>query len=65
MPKKYEAIARFRDGEDNGKTYNKGDRFPLPPNKKISAARIKELSSDDNKLGYAVIREVKEEDKGE
>jgi hypothetical protein len=64
MAKKYEAIATFRDGQDGGKVYNKGDRYPLPPNKKISAARIKELLSDDNKLGYAVIKEVKE-DSGE
>ncbi|MRX70845.1 hypothetical protein GJU40_01520 [Bacillus lacus] len=58
---KYEAIAAFRDSEDKGRTYHKGDRYPFPANKKISAKRLKELSSSDNGLGYPVIKEVKDE----
>lgn len=60
MAKKYEAIAKFQDGEDGGKLYEKGDRYPFPANKRINKDRIKELMSDDNKLGYPVIKEVEE-----
>lgn len=60
MAKKYEAIAAFRDGDDNNKQYNKGDRYPLPVNKKVSTQRLKELSSEKNKLGYPVIKEIEE-----
>lgn len=60
MAKKYEAIAAFKDGQDNNKEYNKGDSYPFPANKKVSAERLKELSSHENKLGYPVIKEIKE-----
>ncbi|USK48866.1 hypothetical protein LIT38_20365 [Bacillus sp. CMF12] len=60
MAKKYEAIAAFKDGQDDNKQYNKGDRYPFPANKKVSADRLKELSSHDNKAGYPVIKEIEE-----
>lgn len=60
MAKKYEVIAAFTDTQDGRKVYHKGDRYPNPINKKVSAARIKELSTDKNRLGYAVIKEVEE-----
>ncbi|WP_226677195.1 hypothetical protein [Mesobacillus jeotgali] len=61
MAKKYEAIASFTDSQDKGKVYQKGDPYPNPANKKVSAERIKQLSSEDNRLGYPVIKEIKED----
>lgn len=65
MAKKYEAIAAFKDGQDDNKQYHKGDRYPYPANKKVSAERLKELSSEKNKAGYPVIKEVEEKEKEE
>lgn len=62
MAKKYEAIAAFKDGQDDNKQYHKGDRYPFPANKKVSAERLKELSSEKNKAGYPVIKEVEEKE---
>jgi hypothetical protein len=62
MAKKYEAIASFTDSQDKGKVYQKGDPYPNPANKKISVERIKQLLSDNNRLGYAVIKEVKDKE---
>ena len=54
---KYVVIKDFTDLKDRGKIYRKGDVYPNPANKKMSKERIKELSSSDNKLGKAVIKE--------
>ena len=54
---KYVVIKDFTDLKDRGKIYRKGDVYPNPANKKVSKERIKELTSSDNKLGKAVIKE--------
>ncbi|MGO2108306.1 MAG: hypothetical protein ACTH27_04910 [Staphylococcus equorum] len=60
MAKKYEVIAKFRDGEDKNKLYEVGDNYPKPANKKVSKARIDSLSSKDNKKGKPFIKELEE-----
>ncbi|MGD7007624.1 hypothetical protein [Metabacillus sp. 84] len=55
---KYEALIKFKDMEDDGKLYKKGDRFPKPANKKVEDDRISELLSSENKAGKPVIKEV-------
>ncbi|MDK9861645.1 MULTISPECIES: hypothetical protein [Staphylococcus] len=60
MAKKYEVIAKFRDGEDKNKLYEVGDNYPKPANKKVSKSRIESLSSKDNKIGKPFIKEVEE-----
>jgi hypothetical protein len=55
---KYEVLIKFKDGQDGGKLYKKGDRYPKPANKKIEDERIKELLSSNNKIGKPVIKEV-------
>lgn len=57
---KYEAIEDFRDLEDNGFVYLKGDAFPREDHEGVSEERIKELKGKTNKLGKPVIKEVKE-----
>ena len=54
---KYVVIKDFTDLKDRGKIYRKGDVYPNPANKKVNKERIKELTSSDNKLGKAVIKE--------
>ena len=54
---KYVVIKDFTDLKYRGKIQRKGDVYPNPANKKVSKERIKELTSSDNKLGKAVIKE--------
>ena len=58
---KYKVIADFKDLQDKNKVYKKDEAFPTPANKKVSAARLKELSSTKNKRGIKLIEEVLEE----
>ena len=60
---KYKALTDFKDLQDNGKIYKKDDPFPSPANKKVSDARIKELSSTKNKRKQRLIVEVVAEKK--
>lgn len=53
---KYIVASNFKDLEDGGKLYKKGDTFPQPANKKISKKRLDELLSKDNKAGKPVIK---------
>lgn len=61
MEEKYVVVYKaFKDFEDNEHLYKKGDTYPregLKPTKK----RIKELSSDKNKIGKILIEAVKAE----
>ena len=61
MQEKYVVVYKsFKDLEDNDYIYKKGDIYPregLEPSKK----RIKELSSDKNKIGKVLIQKVEEE----
>lgn len=57
---KYEVVHRFKDLEDNDYIYKIGDIYPregLEPTKK----RIKELSTEKNKIGEVLIKKIKEE----
>lgn len=49
----YKAIVRFKDTD--GKIYEIGDTY------EGKAKRIKQLSTDDNKVGYPVIEKVEEQ----
>lgn len=55
--KKYVVIKSFKDLKDNNKIYIEGDTYPKSANKKVSAARIKELSTSSNKIGKPLIKE--------
>ncbi|WP_350300596.1 hypothetical protein [Peribacillus frigoritolerans] len=56
--KKYQATVDFKDLQDKGKIYRKGDSFPKPGNKKVEEERLEELLSSDNKMGKPVIKEI-------
>ena len=61
MQEKYEVIHDFKDLEDNNYVYLKGDIYPregLEPTKK----RIKELSTDKNKIGKVLIQKIEQEE---
>ena len=53
----YKTIAFFRDLQDNGHTYRPGDTFPRG-GLTVNAARIAELSGNDNARGYPLIEAV-------
>lgn len=55
---RYEVIKDFTDLEDGNYIYRKEDNFPRRG--KATKARIAALSSDKNKRGEAVIKEVKD-----
>jgi hypothetical protein len=48
----------FKDLQDKGKIYRKGDTFPKPGNKKVEKERLEELLSTENKPGKPVIKEI-------
>lgn len=63
MSKKYVVVHAFKDLQDKNKIYQVGEPYPKPANKKITAARLKQLTTKDNRLGEVLIEEVKEETK--
>lgn len=60
---KYKVLAKFKDLQDKNKIYNEGDSYPSTKNKKVTKARIEELSTNKNKLGKKLIEEVEEKNK--
>lgn len=54
--KKYVAIRDFKDLQDGGYVYIKGDPYPRE-GKYVSEERIQELLSNKNKMGKPVIKE--------
>ena len=56
---KYEVIEQFQD--QDGTVYEAKKAYPFPANKKITAARLKELSGKNNKYGRPFIKEIKDE----
>lgn len=52
----FEVIRRFKD--TGGHIYEVGDVYPLQGSKKPSKARVKTLSSTDNKYGEIFIEKV-------
>lgn len=57
----YIAIERFKDLKDDRHLYEVGDKFPRK-GKRVSKARLAELSGSENRRGRAVIKEVEEEE---
>jgi hypothetical protein len=55
----YRVIKYFTDLQDNNHEYNVGDIYPHNK-KKVSASRIKELSTDKNMRGVPLIEKVEE-----
>jgi hypothetical protein len=55
---KYRVINYFTDLQDGEHPYNVGDEFPRR-GKTVTADRIKELSTDANRRGIALIEEVR------
>ena len=55
----YRVIKYFTDLQDNNHEYNVGDIYPNNK-KKVSAIRIKELSTDKNRRGVPLIEKVEE-----
>ena len=58
----YKTVVAFNDLKDDGYRYEVGDKYPRK-GKKASKARIKELSSTENKRGIILIEEEKEDKK--
>ena len=55
----YRVIKYFTELQDNNHEYNVGDIYPRNK-KKVSASRIKELSTDENRRGIPLIEKVEE-----
>ena len=55
----FRVISFFTDLQDGGHAYNPGDEFPRK-GVKVSAERIAELSSSNNKQNKALIEPVEE-----
>lgn len=58
----YKVIEYFEDLQDNGRPYNVGDVFPADGNT-VSAERIAELASTQNRRRIPLIEEVAEKTK--
>ena len=58
----YKVIEYFEDLQDNGRPYNVGDVFPADGNT-VSAERIAELASTQNRRRIPLIEEVAERPK--
>ena len=58
----YKVIEYFEDLQDNGRPYNVGDVFPADGNT-VSAERIAELASTQNRRRLPPIEEVVEKQK--
>ena len=58
----YKVIEYFEDLQDNGRPYNVGDVFPVDGNT-VSAERIAELASTQNRRRIPLIEEVAEKPK--
>lgn len=55
-PKKYIVVHDFKDLEDNGAIYFKGDKYPRK-SVQVDDERIQELLSTNNKIGKQLIKE--------
>lgn len=58
----YKVIKSFNDLTDGRYTYNKGDTYPRK-GLKVSDERIQELSTDANRRGEPLIKEIKKSPK--
>lgn len=55
----YKAIKRFKDLQDNNYVYNAGDIFPRE-GVVVPESRIRELSTNENRRGISLIKEISE-----
>lgn len=55
----YRVLKMFTDLKDNGYAYKAGDEFPRQ-GLEVSAKRLAELSSDNNRRGIPLIEKVEE-----
>lgn len=55
----YKTVVAFNDLQDDSYRYEVGDKYPRK-GKKASKARIKELSTKENRRGVVLIAEEKE-----
>lgn len=60
----YKVIKNFFDLQDNNQEYRAGDVFPRS-GLKVSAERLKELSTERNRRNQPLIKEIPEEVKSE
>ena len=60
----YKVIEYFEDLQDNGRPYNVGDVFPVDGNT-VTAERLSELASTQNRRRIPLIEEIKEKPKRE
>ena len=58
----YKVIEYFEDLQDNGRPYNVGDVFPVDGNT-VTAERLSELASNQNRRRIPLIEEVVEKPK--
>ena len=58
----YKVIEYFEDLQDNGRPYNVGDVFPVDGNT-VTAERLSELASTQNRRSIPLIEEVVEKPK--
>ena len=58
----YKVIEYFEDLQDNGRPYNVGDVFPVDGNT-VTAERLSELASAQNRRRIPLIEEVAEKPK--
>lgn len=58
----YKVIEYFEDLQDNGRPYNVGDVFPVDGNT-VTAERIAELASTQNRRRIPLIEEIEENPK--
>ena len=58
----YKVIEYFEDLQDNGRPYNVGDVFPVDGNT-VTAERLSELASTQNRRRIPLIEEIKEKPK--
>lgn len=56
----YKVLSEFHDKQDNYYLYKKGDLYPRG-DKKVTAKRISELSTDKNAAGIPLIAEIDDE----
>lgn len=58
----YKVIKLFTDLQDDNHLYHVGDKFPHS-GMEVTAERLEELSSGNNKRGIPVIEKIEDEDK--
>jgi hypothetical protein len=58
----YKVIAPFFDLQDANREYREGDAFPRE-GLTVSAERLAELATGNNRLGHPVIKEIKAQKK--